>query len=870
MTFLPFEKMWDQIEIARDDNDMSLFMNLTYMAEMLTKTVVGGLTAAIDDDRSRNRYSVIYKLVRADGLGDWISALDEILTGTSAQFLSFDILNCSKELTEKVGKGSWQYDAYDFLAKCLTTVDCLNEPIPTKIDGRKWFIGFVTLRNKTRAHGAPQGGKCALLCENLEKSIRMIIDNFSLFKLPWAYLHRNYSGKYRVSKITTDITPFEFLKKSNSTNLPNLEDGVYVYLGANKLVELIHSDPDLFDFYYPNGQFTPKKYELISYITDNKLEGDSSKYLFPASELPASETQGKDSLDVLGQSFSNLPQSQENYIPRLGLEEELKNALFDDNHPMITLRGRGGIGKTWLTLHVLHDISKSAKFISIIWFSARDIDLLSSGPKRVKPQVLDERDIAEEFAQLINPSESSNKDFKPISFLQENLTKSRIGPILFVFDNFETVKHPTDLYTWIDTYLRLPNKVLITTRVRDFKADYNVDVSGMNESEAENLILRTSESFNISQLLTSKYIQTLISESEGHPYVIKIMLGEVAKAHKLVTIERVVANSDEMLKALFERTYNNLSPAAKRVFLTLVNSRSVIPQIALEAVLLRPENERMDVLNAIEELEKSSFIEINASKSDKQIFLSVPLVTVIFGEKKLAVSPLKSAIQADNEILQAFGNTQGSEISSGLAPRIDKLYKNVAEKMIQDKKSFDYYLPILKFVATQYPEAWLSMATLYEENLELDDRLDKARECVQFFLESAKSIEKKRKAWRMVATYSRRLEDWLGEAHALVELAQLPNSQLEDISNSANRINALLKDELELDDEVKTILVKRLLETMEKLTKERPSATDYSRMAWLAWNIKLVDKAKEYTEIGLQIDPENSYIESLASRLGIY
>jgi hypothetical protein len=81
--------------------------------------------------------------------------------------------------------------------------------------------------------------------------------------------------------------------------------------------------------------------------------------------------------------------------------------------------------------------------------------------------------------------------------------------------------------------------------------------------------------------------------------VIKILLGEVAKAGELVKVERIVADSDEILKALFERTYSGLSPVAKRVFLTLCNWRSLVPQIALEAVLLRPSNEKMDVLSAL-------------------------------------------------------------------------------------------------------------------------------------------------------------------------------------------------------------------------------------------------------------------------------
>ena len=85
------------------------------------------------------------------------------------------------------------------------------------------------------------------------------------------------------------------------------------------------------------------------------------------------------------------------------------------------------------------------------------------------------------------------KSFQPVKYMAENLSKSYLdGPILFVFDNFETVRNPVALFSWIDTNVRLPNKVLITTRFRDFKADYPVEIQGMDHSEVDKLIDQTA------------------------------------------------------------------------------------------------------------------------------------------------------------------------------------------------------------------------------------------------------------------------------------------------------------------------------------------------------------------------------------------
>jgi hypothetical protein len=68
---MPIDKMWERIEVAREDSDTSLFLHLMYLGEMVTKTIVAGLVAAIVDDRDRHRYRLLHRLVRADGLGEW-------------------------------------------------------------------------------------------------------------------------------------------------------------------------------------------------------------------------------------------------------------------------------------------------------------------------------------------------------------------------------------------------------------------------------------------------------------------------------------------------------------------------------------------------------------------------------------------------------------------------------------------------------------------------------------------------------------------------------------------------------------------------------------------------------------------------------
>lgn len=411
--FLPLARMWSRVENARQDSDAAFFMELMYLGEMLTKVTVAGMVAAIQDGNDRYRYRLLHRLVRADGLGDWQDCLTEVLTGPSLQSLVPSALDAQKDLTQRLGAGHWQHSAVEFLHQSLEAIEPACDELPVKVDLRRWFSDFVQLRNKTRGHGAPSTSKCSALIQPLEKSLRLMSDHLLVLKLPWAYLHRNLSGKYRVVSLSESASEFDGLK-GNRTVVHN--DGVYVHFGEPRPVELLLSDADALDLYIVNGGFQGRRFELLSYVSGAKVVGDGTPYLAPATELPASATHGIQKLEVQGKCFTNLPEAPSEYIGRPDLESELYKTLVNDRHPMITLVGRGGIGKTSLALTVLHRLTLEENFIGIVWFSARDIDLLPQGPKIVRPDVLTTADIAKELTVLLQPKGSDVKGFKPITF----------------------------------------------------------------------------------------------------------------------------------------------------------------------------------------------------------------------------------------------------------------------------------------------------------------------------------------------------------------------------------------------------------------------------------------------------------------------
>lgn len=859
----PFTRIWKRIENSKTDSDVTVLYNLLYACEQMTKIVALGLIACLEKDHNNSKYFFINKVVRADGLGDWASTIDDILYGPASHFLCHKAEDIQKALMEKVTNPSWQYGAVFAINQCLIELEPKTESLPVKVTGGQWFMLFARLRNKTRGHGVISTEVCTKIVKNLETSLKLIENNFILFNYSWAYLYRNLSGKYRVSQLSSNIVPFEYLKEEDNHNF---ENGIYLYLDRPRYVELFYSTADLVDFFFPNGFFTEKKFDCISYITGAKDSRDSKPYLNPTGPLPSSETEGSETITAIDNCFSNVPTVQSIYINRNDLELELKEKLMDDRYPIVTLIGRGGIGKTSLALSVIKQLCKTDRFDLIVWFSARDIDLLETGSKPVKPKVLNEYDIANEYVSLMEPEDHNEKSFDAKDYFEKELGKCSIGCALFVMDNFETLRNPTEVYKWLDTYIRLPNKILITSRFREFKADYPIEVKGMKRDEFNMLVKQVAIKLNIDNLITNSYIDELFTESAGHPYVAKVLIGEISKARSIGKVKRIIAGKEDMLTALFERTYTNLSPAAKRVFLTLCNWRTYIPRLAVEAILIRECNEYMDVEEAIDELYRYSLIDLIKVEIEDQEFTYLPLSSFEFGKKNLNVSSMKASIEADTEFLMIFGPTSLSEIKNGIRPKIRRLFKEIATNRKYSGVIFDREIvPILTFICRRYNSAWLNFADLYE------DRHDyvKVKECLQNYLRNEQQETNKIWAWEHLSVYNRLTKDWIGEAHSIIELCEIPNINFVKISGSASRLLQLLNEnKVQIDTHEKTFLIKRLLKVMAERISEGDN-DDKCTLAWLYINLQDLKSAKILVREVLNTDPGNFHLPKLVRILRI-
>ena len=866
-----FSDIDKRIQIDKQDSDSAYFLALSSKLEFVTKVATVGLLACIEDDVvDRYRYSIEHRLVRANSLGDWVGALNDVLVGPPAQYILPGTRHVTRQLTERVAAGDLRHTAVTAMKTAAEHIGCDVEVGP-RVSLRQFFEMGVQLRNRSRAHGAPTTRQLSRACAPLANAIDLVVGELQLFKLPWAYLHQNLSGKYRVSRLAGDDSSFDHLRASNAERFLS---GVYLYLDMPVRLNLIYSDPDLRDIALPNGNYHDSSFETLSYITNDDSRQDGTDWSSPPGQLPPSDTEGPATLDVVGNVFTNLPPLIRGYVHRRGLEEGLKKELTAfDRHPIVSLTGPGGIGKTTIAIGAIRDMAQQddLPYDVVLWISARDIDLLDHGTKAVHPKVISEDDISTAAVELLEPEDRFSDGFNATKYFENCLTHGAAGNTLFVLDNFETMRSPADVFAWIDTHIRPRNKVLITTRIRDFRGDYHIDIGGMNEDEAALLIDRHAARLGIDNLITVEYRNQLIEESDGHPYVLKIMLGTVAMERRIIKPERILASRDHILRALFERTYSALSPGAQRIFLLLSSWRVLVPEIAVEAVLLRPETTRFNVADALDLLYRFSLVERTEAEEQGQVLIGVPLIAAIYGRRKLQANPMKIAVEGDRQILMEFGTDRAKDSHQRVLPRIESLYRAVAARAQGRIAEFEENRALLEYLAERVPVAFLRLSDLVCELDELEGSADLAKEYLRRYLEVAPVVEKPR-VWAKLADRCRGSGDELGEIHALCEAAIESGSEVERLGEYGNRLNNRIRGMKEQNsDTVWSEEIGALLSGVAEVFERRLSelnATNCSRLAWLHLNIGNTDRARDVAKLGLRRDPDNEYCQRLVQKLG--
>jgi hypothetical protein len=837
------------------------FLLASYLFEVSLKTMAIALLCGLKDTSPENSYTVAYRLMRADGLGDWENAIQQMASQPTAGYLHPAFQPTFNWLTQKR-----KPPADDWFLAAISGVDEISYQLGAEHRSgaerartmRDLLRALVFIRNKTKAHGAVGPEFFASANTPYQEAVCAVL-RCPLFKCRWEHLSTRV-GKNTVRGIALRGPVPQYMKDSECEGYSPTEPGIFVDLGRGlhplPVSEFLRTGLECKTFWLPNGGFTDGgQAEFIDYATGKTEKRGAERYVLPPAPLPASHTQGLAELEIQSNVFGNLPPPPSAYVERPALQQELLERLLDKNHPIITLHGRGGIGKTSLALRVAHQLASADEppFGCIVWFSARDVDLLSTGPKPVRAAVSDLRSVSRAFASLFE-TEPSEEGLARVLQTPDATGAGR----LLIFDNFETFSDARQLQKFLDAHTYLPNKVLITSRERAFKADYPIEVRGMEAGEARTLLLLVGREFAVERLLTDEAIRSIYEYTDGHPYVMRLLVAEMEKERRYVSPKELLPRRTDIVSAVFERSFNKLSSDGKWAYLLTANWRSAIPELALVVICAERE---VDAEAGAEECVRLSLLSTEMAP-DGSYYYWAPELARVFARKKLDSDPDRLAIVEALSRLHGFGVLKPGQIAVvSRSVVVDRFLATVLEQTDPtDAQEVNRLDRALERIAELYPVAWRQLCAFRQ-------RLGMPAEEIEYALRrwvEEQPFEKA--AWLQRAQFAESTHDDATYISSLVSAVDADPTDVELVRDVANTLCRFLDaHKTEIPRTRRGVYLAGVRGHMEKLASKL-DATGLSRLAWLYLLENNREKGLFYATLGLEKEPNNEHCERIVRR----
>jgi hypothetical protein len=485
------------------------------------------------------------------------------------------------------------------------------------------------------------------------------------------------------------------------------------------------------------------------------------------------------------------------------------------------------------------------------------VDLRPAGPAEVRQNIVDLKSVSERFGELFSMYSVGN-DIPALSRALESPDEISAKGILFIFDNFETMADVRGFHRFLDDHTHLPNKVLITSRDRAFVADYPIEVRGMEYVEAREMLLNVARDLFIEGLMTEDVIQRIYDVTEGHAYVMRVVAGEMAKDGRYISPVQLIGRREDIVDAVFERSFNKLSEAGRSVFLTVANWRAEVAEIGLIVVLgVRG----VDAKDGLNECARLSLILANEAP-DGVASYTVPQLARAFGQKKLQGDPDRLVIQEDLVTLRRFTlsnaaiqepDTQKRLIAQFIGSCISELGNGPAAVARADR--------LLEGLAMLWPGAWVSLADFRE-------RRGASSDLIGYALRRAVEEEPYSKdAWLRRASFAARIDDDPIRIASLVSAVEADPKDIELVRDVAAElckyVNAHLAD---IPKARRGVYLASVRSHMERLVDEL-DATGLSRLAWLFLLEGNVKRARHYANMGCERDSANTHCVRILERL---
>ena len=347
--------------------------------------------------------------------------------------------------------------------------------------------------------------------------------------------------------------------------------------------------------------------------------------------------------------------------------------------------------------------SEEHRFDVVLWFSSRDVDLLTTGQRVTERDVTDIFGIASTFSQLI---EGGKEDVEPVELLALELAQTSLR-YLMVLDNFETLDDPARVQRFITDHLLPPNKVLITSRLRAFEGDMPISVGGLTESEASKLMVAEARARQAEGLVDSKLRARIYRATSGIAYTLKLAVALVANGEHPNSVVKKVRSDRDLMDTLFRRSFDAIGDEAQFLALLVGHMSGEVPELLLRIVFAR----RGLAFSEAEDAGTRQAIIRRELLSSGEYAYSAPIVAKSFLKNELVVSRWAMDVDADAALI--------TELRRESAQNEEERAKNIARDIFsrlgevpEGSTNRDELVEILEELAHAHPGVWTYVAEL--------------------------------------------------------------------------------------------------------------------------------------------------------------
>jgi hypothetical protein len=498
-----------------------------------------------------------------------------------------------------------------------------------------------------------------------------------------------------------------------------------------------------------------------------------------------------------------------------------------------------------MILTLCHDLirDQSCPYDAIVWMSARDVDLTLRGARPVAREQESISDIWIRYARLFGEAVVDPSDAR--AFFEKSM---REEPVLVVLDNFETFDDQESAYAYLDELVQPPAKVIITSR-HVFTGDYSVEVTGMAEAEADQLLLRAARIEGTEPLMTQAVRKRIFERCQGHPYAMKLVATHIKSEAGLNAVLSETLRKEELLNALFRRSVDDLRDDEDAIFLFLLIGQ-IVGGVSEAAAHVVTEPANVDLDAAVSALLRRSLVEI--TKDEGRVRYDMPAMAREFAQKHLAGHLLQTEIESAAGFLRRWPMlVQGRVVEAA-----DAISRDLRSDRI-GKAEQNHALDAIRVLAQFDDQVWIRLARAEREL---------GRPEMEWGESYKRAVEAEPERPDVLYEWSEATSDVDRQVELRVQAVAADSSNIALASRVANFLNGLYARDRERYQPVRwSALMGKVIGALEAQFANLDGPA-LGRLAWLYLHTGRAGEATRVVERGLAVDFDNIDLQKLAKR----